>query len=103
MQAIPYNTIFGPSHSNASGQVFCPVCGDEWVHLEDVADGEGYESGREGDAGKVLNNFPWVRGPVKALIFAGDCGHRFSVSLGFHKGATFVFCERLSDVINVDS
>jgi hypothetical protein len=60
----------------------CPVCPDEYQHPrrpQVVPGGDNYEAGWGG------------RGDLTVLPFEGECGHRWALCFGFHKGMTFAF------------
>lgn len=62
----------------------CPVCGYDYVSVggEPVAHGasfEGYDAGWGG------------RGPRLAIPMVGECGHRWLINIGFHKGQSAIF------------
>ena len=63
----------------------CPYCGGEFVRLNRFLT---FSGGKEGyDAARVFDL--GVRGEVDVLLFEGECGHRWALAFGFHKGVTF--------------
>lgn len=70
---------YGESH------VLCPVCGYSFVHHENRAD---IINGKDAyDAAPEM-----VRGDVIAMPMWGECGHKFLLCFGFHKGCTLTWC-----------
>jgi hypothetical protein len=58
----------------------CPICGFDYNHHAGHIDIDGQ------DAYKA-----WAgRGDVCGLLFDGECGHRWSLRFGFHKGQMYV-------------
>lgn len=72
-------------------KIRCPVCGFDYVSIErevEIVEGNDNYEARPGH----------VRGGV--MLIKGCCeeGHRFNIVLGFHKGHTFAWSERLPDL-----
>jgi hypothetical protein len=68
----------------------CPTCGDTHVHtveprLIDSGDKWGGAAGWPG------------RGSMLVVPVEGECGHRFDICFGFHKGATSMFVRNGND------
>jgi hypothetical protein len=59
----------------------CPICGFDYNHHAgtDTIDGQDHYRAWSG------------RGDVVLIRFNGECGHRWSLRFGFHKGQMFVF------------
>lgn len=97
--------------------IACPYCDDEWVHFVGVEfsgptergptrtvepwwreDKPGVEVGVSGDRrltyGEGLPRSS-RRGAI-ALIFDGECGHSFALTIAQHKGMEFVHVSRLT-------
>ena len=65
--------------------LLCPYCNDTYIHQEN--DPIRLEGNDKYDAG-------WGgRGDVLKVPFWGECGHRFGLCFGFHKGNTYVWAE----------
>lgn len=101
----PYTT---PSHQWGSGDHIserkhvCPVCAAafSFPHFERIEvqqfDGKHdmvFESGAASQVDSVANN----RGAGVLIVFNGECGHRWSLHLLFHKGDVFEFMRVLED------
>lgn len=69
----------GPVHDNQFGMTLamvCPICACQYVHQR----------------GRPRLSDQWCgRGTSCCIPFAGECGHRWLVHFGYHKGETFVF------------
>lgn len=68
---------------NQDGRVICPRCSFEYVRAEHplyFAGNDEYEAEKVFEMG--------VRGDVIALPFCGECGHKWIIALGSHKGNT---------------
>lgn len=68
----------------------CPYCGFEFTH----ADGCGLIDGK--DSYKATPD-KWVRGDVVQVPFWGECGHKWLLQIGQHKGQTFVRSVKVED------
>jgi hypothetical protein len=65
----------------------CPVCGFDYNHIGEVRPVSGYEEFPPPEG--ALN---WAgRGRGHALEMNGECGHRWLVCFGFHKGNSYLF------------
>ena len=66
-----------------SARLRCPICADTYQHVtsswQHIAGRDNYEAGWGG------------RGDLVILPLWGECGHRWELCLGAHKGETFVF------------
>lgn len=74
------------------GSVVCPLCGDEYQHAGDprtIPGNDNYEAGWPG------------RGDLLVIPFRGECGHRWELCFGFHKGSSHVFA-RSADGADID-
>ena len=80
---------FGETHRPAM-TFLCPVCFYDYVHHEAatvvVAGKDDYKASVH------------CRGSVICIPMNGECGHRWSLLIGFHKGQTTFWCERLADL-----
>lgn len=80
---IGFTNGWSPDAPDGLFEVLCPVCRHDYTHPVDpiMVDGE--------DAGKAWSG----RGDAVKVPFVGECGHRFALCFGFHKGQTFCFWE----------
>lgn len=62
----------------------CPYCGYEYVS---VGNPYSFSGNDDYSAAKVFNME--VRGDVLVLPCEGECGHKWVLALGFHKGQTY--------------
>ena len=68
------------SLGNYGDQLSCPVCGDEYVHIDSAT-----SSGNKDDYSSG-----WVRGDTVTINFYCESNHTFSLEFGFHKGNTYL-------------
>jgi len=61
----------------------CPICGFEYVGVVSVM----YSVSRNDPRSGWLGN-----GGLAVVEFNGECGHKFDLCFGFHKGNTAFFC-----------
>jgi len=67
-------------------QVVCPICRDKNQHVIPQAfDTDGDDNGKAWDG----------RGDLYRIPFWGECGHNWHLCLGFHKGETFIYAEKI--------
>jgi hypothetical protein len=87
--AFPWltNIAFGLDESEAA-QIQCPICWEDYQH----------HAGTEQIAGKDSYQAWYGRGDVVLVRFDGECGHRWSLRFGFHKGQMYVFWMPEGDV-----
>ena len=76
------------------GWILCPECGEDNVHVTKPHFMEGEDD---------YKAHPEVRGSVIAIGCQGECGHRFSIFLGFHKGRTKIWTEILKTNRQLDT
>lgn len=67
-----------------AGILHCPYCGSDYVCLGSMLTFSGKDHYQAAHAFGL-----GVRGDVDALLFEGECGHRWALAFGFHKGRTF--------------
>jgi hypothetical protein len=65
-------------------KVLCPLCGYDYVHPTAVASHDGEDAYRAWSG----------RGDAVTVGMWGECGHTWTLCLGHHKGATFLFVSR---------
>lgn len=86
MEKIPWTSILtdvGPWADAAMGTVRCPTCGEDTQHFKGPV-----RTLQGRDAYKV----DWGgRGDLLVIPFWGECGSKWELCLGFHKGATALF------------
>lgn len=85
-------------HSEDEGMVQCPVCGFECTHVESVGiESDGHMDVIRAERHYVFNGVPsnGYRNCCAILTFWGECGHRFSLKFGCHKGNVFMTTEEL--------
>ena len=79
-----------PVSDRQSGPVLllkCPVCGFDCNHIGETTPVAGYEEPSRPDG--VVS---WAgRGHGHAVEINGECGHRWLVCFGFHKGNSYLF------------
>ncbi len=73
-------------------KLLCPFCQCDYVHLRNVE----HTAGKDNYAAAGVYGMH-VRGGVTALPFWGECGHRWALIFGEHKGMVFGRVMRLSD------
>jgi hypothetical protein len=77
--------------SGALGALFllkCPVCGFDYNHFQNAS--YVHSNDKSGSA--------WMgRGDLIRLTFRAECGHHWSLCLGYHKGQIFVYAEESMD------
>lgn len=88
-----YFLEFLPEHDFTSGwsdgptfTVHCPICGHDYTHAAEplVLDSED-------------RYLAWAgRGDCIKIPFEGECGHRFVLCIGYHKGKNYAFWETSS-------
>ena len=67
-------------------RVRCPFCGFEYVHAgtpEQVPGHDDYQANKAVDAGSF-------RGDAIRIPMEGECGHKWALIIGFHKGHTIL-------------
>lgn len=87
-----WRALFELDNSMAGMDKFlCPICSNDYVHHEATAEiipgNDNYEA------------HPHVRSAVIRIPFHCENGCRWQMMIGFHKGMTYVWCERLPDTI----
>jgi hypothetical protein len=89
--AIVSELLVEKSDGVSPQKILCPICKWDYVHLngivEKISGNDNYE------ARPAI-----VRGGVLLIKAWCEAGHSFNVAFGFHKGYTFTWCERLSDI-----
>lgn len=69
--------------------IVCPVCGFDYNHLRPPQSLSGWESSENVSAPPA---YCWSgRGDGLVVPIEGECGHRWAICLGFHKGQSFMF------------
>lgn len=69
-------------------QLICPICGEDYHHLGEPHTVSGEDSYKA-----------WAgRGDRLVIPIEGECGHNWSINIGFHKGWNYIWAE--ADVIN---
>jgi hypothetical protein len=59
----------------------CPACGFNYNHILKAEEIDGEDSYRA-----------WMgRGDMIMVKFSGECGHEWSLRIGFHKGESFIY------------
>ena len=80
--ALEHDSLIGVEPQYAV-QFRCPICADTYQHVtsswQHIPGRDNYEAGWGG------------RGDLVMLPLWGECGHRWELCLGTHKGETFVF------------
>jgi len=73
-------TLESNSDFDAS-KILCPVCGGIYSHITHTENREGSD-----------NNKAWMgRGDCHVIEFHGECGHYWTLCIGFHKGENYLF------------
>jgi hypothetical protein len=81
--SFPWLTDYpwGVADASDGAQIQCPVCWEPYQH----------HAGTEQIDGKDAYKAWGGRGDVVLVRFDGECGHRWSLRFGFHKGNIYVF------------
>ena len=79
-EIVRESTFSSPTPGNVA--VRCPVCGGEYVQIVSMREVSGHDDYRAGW---------WGRGNLNVLSFDGECGHKFELCFGAHKGTVSVF------------
>jgi len=101
MKYVPVTqTISNPSDAELfdrklySGEAVlrCPVCGDEWSHVQAVYTllGGDESEGLYRGSHLVARETPYRRDALAVRVHGETCGHMWDVVLQQHKGNTFV-------------
>ena len=65
-------------------KLLCPVCNGRYNHKTRIVKRSGHD-----------NYQAWKgRGNLIEIFMHGECGHNWSLSIGFHKGESFIFCKQ---------
>lgn len=85
-------TSWADDYANIYSMLVCPICSFEYTHIGEprkVSGNENYEA--------------WPgRGDLLVIPFSGECGSKWEICFGFHKGNTNVFV-RIRKACNEDS
>ena len=79
---------------NEPGHIVCPICGGVYNHVKapiNVPGKDDYQARSLGFGG---------RGDLLVIPFWGECGHRWELCIGEHKGFSFLFAR---DALNETS
>jgi hypothetical protein len=68
----------------------CPVCGDTYQHIGKEVGPPQLMDGENAYAADW-----WGKGDLIVIPVAGECGHKWEICFGFHKGDTAVFARTL--------
>ena len=82
LEFLPEKGFVGGWSSGLPYQVLCPICRYDYVHMSDpiTLSSDSYTA--------------WHgRGDAIKIPFDGECGHRFALCFGYHKGQVFAFWE----------
>lgn len=64
-------------------KINCPVCGYDFNHIAETEIRHGKDSYQAWQG----------RGDLVKIFIEGECGHKWNLCLGSHKGQIFIFCE----------
>jgi hypothetical protein len=78
----------------------CPVCGDEWSHVQAVYTllGGDESDGLYRGSHLVARETPYRRDALAVRVHGETCGHRWDVVFQQHKGNTFIRVDVLEDI-----
>lgn len=85
--------------------VICPYCSFECVAIESVKVLTMPNSVEVSSSGvRLLQGAPggFGRGSEVQIRYRGECGHRWQIRQGFHKGSTYTWCEQLEKLPDGD-
>jgi hypothetical protein len=91
-EVSPFRLIVTTAVTNEPA-LACPICGDAWIHPVSVFVAMNHTTVlATGDEATVIRSTQGSprRGSRITLNFVGECMHKFSYSLEFHKGNTFL-------------
>lgn len=78
--------------------LLCPICGDDFLHLGEVAVDQLGAEVRVGPTGPLLESHTCDRrGAVVRVSVHCEFGHAIAIQFAFHKGTTLLGWERLPD------
>lgn len=89
--ALPVNIAAGMHGNLDVKQLECPVCHENYVHL----DGKKVTVDPGNDSYESLGRI--VRGDVLSVPFFCENDHKFEVCFGEHKGFIFIWARRIHD------
>ena len=80
----------------------CPVCGDEWSHVQAVYTllGGDESDGLYRGSHLVARETPYRRDAIAVRVHGEMCGHRWDVVFQQHKGNTFIRIDVLKEDIS---
>jgi hypothetical protein len=114
---LKYVPVTQTIHSPTDSQLFdrelcgeavlrCPVCGDEWSHVQGVYTLIGGDEGGELYRGSYLvaRETPYRRDAIAVRVHGETCGHRWDLVFQQHKGNTFFRIDVLKeDISGIDT
>jgi hypothetical protein len=89
---IEDDSFYSNLHDEQVGKVYklvCPVCGYDYCDAGETFSFSGYGA-KMGEHKDLEDNWDG-RGSGISIRCSGECGHEFSIRIGFHKGETFIF------------